>query len=100
MGDATGLAEALLGLDGFRVLNHLGISVSDLDRSIAFYCDVLGGALAIPPREGHSTLSSWRFAVVGLGSLALDIYQHSDNGGERWILVSCAPETPAGRHHL
>jgi catechol 2,3-dioxygenase-like lactoylglutathione lyase family enzyme len=63
-------------------LNHLGISVTDLDRSIAFYCDVLGGVLAIPPRAGHSPSSSWVFAVVVLGPLAVDIYQHSDNGRE------------------
>jgi glyoxylase I family protein len=63
-------------------LNHLGLSVTDLDRSIAFYCDVLGAVLAIPPREGQSPSSSWRFAVVALGWLLVDLYQHEDNGGE------------------
>jgi glyoxylase I family protein len=58
--------------------------VADLDTSITFYCDVLNGVLAIPPRDGQSPSSSWRFAVVTLGPLALDIYQHSKNGGERF----------------
>jgi glyoxylase I family protein len=75
-------------------LNHFGISVTDLDASIAFYCEVLGAALAYPPQEGQSQSSSWRYAVVVLGSLAVDIYQHSENGGERF-----AP-TRTGLDHL
>ena len=65
-------------------LNHFGISVTDLDASIGFYCDVLGAAIAIPPKAGQSQSSSWRYAVVTLGSLAVDIYQHSGNRGERF----------------
>jgi glyoxylase I family protein len=75
-------------------LNHFGISVTDLDASIAFYTEVLGAALAIPTKEGQSPSSSWRYAVVALGPVAVDIYQHSANGGERF-----AP-TRTGLDHL
>ena len=75
-------------------LNHLGISVTDLDASVAFYCEVLGATIAIPPKEGQSQSSSWRYAVVALGPLAVDIYQHAENGGERF-----AP-TRTGLDHL
>jgi glyoxylase I family protein len=65
-------------------LNHFGISVVDLDTSVAFYCNVLGAVLVVPPRDGQSLSSSWRYAVVRLGPLMVDIYQHSGNAGERF----------------
>jgi len=54
-------------------LSHIGISVTDLARSVAFYCDVLGGVVLQPPAQGKSTSSKWRMALVALGSLGLDI---------------------------
>jgi glyoxylase I family protein len=65
-------------------LNHFGLSVADLETSIAFYRDVLGAALVVPPRNGQSLSSFWRYAVVRLGPLMVDIYQHAGNGGERF----------------
>ncbi|WP_156623087.1 VOC family protein [Mycobacterium sp. 1164966.3] len=34
-------------------LHHLGISVTNLDRSLRFYCDVVGANLLVPPNRGH-----------------------------------------------
>jgi glyoxylase I family protein len=65
-------------------VSHLGISVTDLDQAIAFYCDVLGATLLRPPYEGDSTSFSGRMALVYLGSLSLDLYQHAANVEERF----------------
>jgi glyoxylase I family protein len=61
-------------------LSHLGLSVSDLERSISFYCDVLGATLARTPYDGDSPAFSGRMAVVIIGSLILDLFEHSGNG--------------------
>lgn len=65
-------------------LSHLGLSVSDLERSINFYCDVLGATLARKPYEGDSSAFSGRMALVILGSLILDLFEHSSNGGSQF----------------
>jgi glyoxylase I family protein len=62
-------------------LSHLGLSVSNLERSIRFYCDVLGATLARTPYDGDSPAFSGRMAVVIIGSLILDLFEHSGNGG-------------------
>jgi glyoxylase I family protein len=62
-------------------LSHLGLSVSNLERSISFYCDVLGATLARTPYDGDSPAFSGRMAVVIIGSLILDLFEHSGNGG-------------------
>jgi catechol 2,3-dioxygenase-like lactoylglutathione lyase family enzyme len=43
-----------MGMSGVKVsgLNHLTLAVTDLDRSIAFYCDVLGCELRARWGEG------------------------------------------------
>jgi glyoxylase I family protein len=61
-------------------LSHLGLSVSNLERSISFYCDVLGATLARTPYDGDSPAFSGRMAVVIIGSLILDLFEHSGNG--------------------
>jgi catechol 2,3-dioxygenase-like lactoylglutathione lyase family enzyme len=38
-----------LGFDMIKRVNHIGMSVRDLDRSIAFYCDLLDMELVIAP---------------------------------------------------
>ncbi|WP_319435578.1 VOC family protein [Mycobacterium sp. RTGN5] len=62
--------------------HHLGLSVRDLERSIAFYCDVLGAVLARSPYEGESPAFSGRMAIVALGSTGLDLFEHAANGDE------------------
>ena len=65
-------------------VSHIGCSVTDLDRSVTFYCDVLGAALIRPPYGGERTSFSGRMALVRLGTLSLDLYEHAANAGERF----------------
>jgi glyoxylase I family protein len=65
-------------------MSHLGFSVTDLDRSIKFYCDVLGAELVRAPYDGDSPSFSGRMALVMLGSNGLDLYEHAGNEGERF----------------
>ena len=62
--------------------HHMALSVRNLDRSIRFYCDVLGAALIHEPYDGDSPSFSGRMAIVALGALGLDLIEHSANGGE------------------
>ena len=65
-------------------VHHLGLSVRKLDRSVRFYCDVLGAALFREPYDGDSPSFSGRMAIVALGALALDLIEHASNGGEQF----------------
>jgi glyoxylase I family protein len=65
-------------------LSHLGLSVSNLERSISFYCDVLGATLAREPYDGDSPAFSGRMALVLIGSVVLDLFEHSGNGGKQF----------------
>jgi glyoxylase I family protein len=65
-----------------RGTHHLAFSVSDLDRSVAFYCDVLGAALVRPPFDGESPAFSGRMAIVALGATGLDLFEHAANESE------------------
>ncbi len=62
-------------------VNHVGISVTDLDRSIQFYCDELGTTVVRKPFGGFRGFSG-RVAIVALGAHILDLYEHSANTGE------------------
>jgi glyoxylase I family protein len=62
--------------------HHLAFSVRGLDRSIAFYCDVLGAALVRPPFDGESPAFSGRMAIVALGAMGLDLFEHAANESE------------------
>jgi glyoxylase I family protein len=64
--------------------HHFGFSVRDLDRSIRFYCDVLGADLIRPPYAGDNPSFTGRMAIVGLGTTGLDLVEHAGNGGQRF----------------
>jgi len=64
-------------------VGHVGLSVTDLDRSISFYCDELGALLTVPPFDGFRGFSG-RMAVLLLGLTVLDLYEHAANRGERF----------------
>jgi glyoxylase I family protein len=61
-------------------ISHLGFSVTDLDRSISFYREVLGAVLVQPPDP--SPAFSGRMALVLLGSIGLDLFEHAANQAE------------------
>jgi glyoxylase I family protein len=61
-------------------ISHLGLSVTDLDRSVAFYCDVLGAKLVRAPYEADR--GAFRLALVHLASTGLDLCEHDANHGE------------------
>jgi len=66
-------------------MSHLGFSVTNLDRSIKFYCDALGAVLVREPSEGDRPAFSGRMALVMLGSNGLDLYEHVGNEAERFV---------------
>jgi glyoxylase I family protein len=63
-------------------ISHLGLSVTDLDRSVTFYCEVLG-AEVIYPRHAPESFSGHR-TVVTLGSHLIDLNQFSINEGTKF----------------
>jgi glyoxylase I family protein len=67
-------------------LHHFGISVADVERSIRFYCDVLGAdlLLAETPEGEDQRRFSGRAAILSLGGQVLDLCEHSSNAGERF----------------
>ncbi|MFD0417520.1 VOC family protein [Streptomyces sp. NPDC127108] len=66
---------------------HIGLSVTDLDRSLAFYRDVIGLEVITEGKEEDR-----RFAFLGhRGALTLTLWQQAEAPFERG---------PAGLHHL
>lgn len=65
-------------------LHHLGISVINLERSVRFYCDVVGADLLVEPNEGTRPSFVGRMAILSLGGRIFDLCQHSRNEGERF----------------
>jgi glyoxylase I family protein len=65
-----------------RGAHHFGFSVRDLDRSIRFYCDVLGAVLVRPPYSGDSPAFSGRMAIVAVGATGFDLFEHANNRQE------------------
>jgi glyoxylase I family protein len=66
-------------------LHHLGISVTNLERSMGFYRDVVGAELLVGPHDGTSPSFIGRMAILSLGGSIFDIYEHSGNKGERFL---------------
>jgi catechol 2,3-dioxygenase-like lactoylglutathione lyase family enzyme len=71
------------------VLNHIGLTVSDLDASVAFYCDIAGMEVVKRyPRTGDDwfrTLTENAEAVVEaamleLGTFRLQLVQYHEGG--------------------
>jgi glyoxylase I family protein len=63
-------------------VHHLGFSVTSLERSIRFYCDVLGADLWREPYGGDRSSFTGRMALVVVGGLGLDLFEHQRNEGE------------------
>ena len=64
-------------------ISHLSLSVRDLDRSLAFYRDVLGApVLAEPYVSPH--FEGGRIALVLIGVTGLDLQEHARNDGHRF----------------
>ena len=69
---------------------HVGMTSSDPDRTIAFYCDLLGLGLALrKPANGGELL------FLDAGGGMLEIFCRSDAGS-----ASDVPPTQAGMRHL
>jgi glyoxylase I family protein len=60
--------------------DHYGISVTDLGRSLAFYCDILGGIVLLAPHPVDEF--SCRRAVLWLNGMDIDLNEHTMNTGE------------------
>jgi catechol 2,3-dioxygenase-like lactoylglutathione lyase family enzyme len=69
--------------------NHVGVSVRDLDRSIAFYGDLLGLALLTDPFPFEGPMFSdvmgveearGRMCVMRKGSLQLELFEFANPG--------------------
>jgi glyoxylase I family protein len=76
--DKGGVRPRLAGL------HHLGISVTNVDRSLRFYRDVLGADLLVEPNDGTSPSFTGRMAILSLGGRIFDLCEHSRNEGERF----------------
>lgn len=61
--------------------DHFGVSVTDLSRSLDFYCRILGAVLVMAPRP-VDTFAFRRAVVTFDGSLVVDLNQHATNLGE------------------
>ena len=61
-------------------IDHIGLSVTNLERSMAFYCDVLGARVVFPLHPAHNF--DGRRTVLSLGPQIFDINEFSANIGE------------------
>lgn len=70
---------------------HIGMTVSDMDRTIAFYCDLLGLRLALRKRNADSEL-----VFLDAGGGMLEIVAPAKGAGR----FRDVPITEAGMRHL
>jgi glyoxylase I family protein len=65
-------------------LHHLGISVTNLERSIRFYSDVLGADVVLGETTDSERRFPGRMAILSLGGRIFDLCEHPANEGERF----------------
>jgi glyoxylase I family protein len=65
-------------------LHHVGLSVTSLEHSLRFYCDVVGAQLLGAPNDGTSPAFTGRMGILSLGGHILDLCEHARNGGEQF----------------
>jgi len=58
--------------------------VTNLQRSVRFYCDVVGADLLVGPNDGTSPSFTGRMAILSLGGRVFDVCEHSGNERERF----------------
>jgi glyoxylase I family protein len=63
--------------------DHYGISVTDLRRSLDFYCGVLGAVVILAPTRVEE-FGFHRAVVVLNDSMGIDLNEHAMNSGERF----------------
>jgi len=71
-------------------LNHVGITVTDLDASLAFYCDVVGFSLGLRTRGGgdwfdtltRNSNADIEIAMLQLADFTLQLVQYHAAGGD------------------
>ena len=61
---------------------HFSLSVTDLDRSLGFYRDVLGLRVLVEPFDGE--VFEGREAMLLAGRTALCLQEHAANSGDRF----------------
>ena len=69
--------------------DHIGIKTSDVDRSLRFYCDILG-----LERQEEVEIMGKRFYFVGNDTLSIEI--EAGNPGD----LQVDPRTQTGLYHL
>jgi catechol 2,3-dioxygenase-like lactoylglutathione lyase family enzyme len=70
-------------------LNHVGITVTDLDASLAFYCEIVGFELSLRTRVGGEWFDTLtrnegadiEIAMLRLGDFTLQLVQYRASGG-------------------
>jgi catechol 2,3-dioxygenase-like lactoylglutathione lyase family enzyme len=70
-------------------VNHVGITVTDLDASIAFYCEVVGFRVGLRTQGGgdwfdtltRNTGADIEIAMLQLGDFTLQLVQYHASGG-------------------
>ncbi|WP_422000205.1 VOC family protein [Reyranella sp.] len=73
-----------------RALDHVGLKVRDMDRSLRFYCEALGLELLRRRDRGGGVTS----AVLRVGSQELNVFSRAD------FSVSPRDDDPAGLDHF
>jgi len=71
-------------------IDHIGLKVTDMDKSLHFYCDVLGFEKG---RAFTAGTDKNRAATISAGSQKIDLFYRED-------FVSADKENPVGMDHM